>query len=41
MPSPGLTILSQIISPFISSFEAWARFETGDAGGALALIRTV
>lgn len=39
--SPGSTILSQIISPFISSFEAWARFETGDAGGALALIRTV
>jgi alpha-L-rhamnosidase len=39
--SPGSTILSQIISPFISSFDAWARFENGDADGALALIRTV
>ena len=39
--SPGSTILSQIISPFISSFDAWARFENGDAVGALALIRTV
>jgi alpha-L-rhamnosidase len=39
--SPGSTILSQIISPFISSFDAWARFENGDAAGALALIRTV
>ena len=39
--SPGSTILSQIISPFISSFETWARFQTGDAAGALALIRKV
>ena len=39
--SPGSTILSQIISPFISSFETWARFQTGDATGALALIRKV
>jgi alpha-L-rhamnosidase len=39
--SPGSTILSQIISPFISSFDAWARFENGDAAGALVLIRTV
>ena len=39
--SPGSTILSQIISPFISSFDTWARFENGDAVGALALIHTV
>jgi alpha-L-rhamnosidase len=30
-----------VISPFISSFEVWARFEAGDATGALDLIRTV
>jgi alpha-L-rhamnosidase len=30
-----------VISPFISSFEVWARFEAGDAKGALDLIRTV
>src|SRR6202008_3078473 len=30
-----------VISPFISGFEVWARFEAGDATGALALIRTV
>ena len=30
-----------VISPFISGFEAWARFEAGDATGALDLIRTV
>jgi hypothetical protein len=30
-----------VISPFISGFEAWARFEVGDATGALDLIRTV
>ena len=28
--SLGSTLLSQIISPFVSTFEAWARFETGD-----------
>jgi alpha-L-rhamnosidase len=39
--SPGSTLLSQIISPFISSFETWARFQTGDAAGALDLIRKV
>lgn len=36
-PASGFTI---IISPFASSFEAWARFEAGDAVGALSLIRT-
>jgi alpha-L-rhamnosidase len=36
-PASGFTV---IISPFASSFEAWARFEAGDAGGALSLIRT-
>lgn len=30
-----------VISPFISSYEVWARFEAGDATGALDLIRTV
>jgi rhamnulose-1-phosphate aldolase/alcohol dehydrogenase len=30
-----------VISPFISSFEVWARFEAGDATGALDLIRAV
>lgn len=30
-----------VISPFISGFEVWARFEAGDATGALNLIRTV
>jgi alpha-L-rhamnosidase len=30
-----------VISPFISGFEVWARFEAGDATGALDLIRTV
>jgi alpha-L-rhamnosidase len=37
-PASGFTV---IISPFSSSFEAWARFEAGDATGALSLIRTV
>jgi alpha-L-rhamnosidase len=37
-PASGFT---QIISPFSSTFEAWARFEAGDADGALSLIRTV
>jgi alpha-L-rhamnosidase len=36
-PASGFTV---IISPFASSFEAWARFEVGDAVGALSLIRT-
>jgi alpha-L-rhamnosidase len=36
-PASGFTV---IISPFASSFEAWARFEAGDAVGALSLIRT-
>jgi alpha-L-rhamnosidase len=30
-----------VISPFISGFEVWARFEAGDTAGALSLIRTV
>lgn len=30
---------SQVVSPFVSSFEVWARFEANDAAGALALIR--
>jgi alpha-L-rhamnosidase len=33
--------LSNVISPFVSGFEAQARFEVGDAVGALNLIRTV
>jgi alpha-L-rhamnosidase len=36
-PSSGFTV---IISPFSSSFEVWARFEAGDAAGAVSLIRT-
>ncbi|MBR8040250.1 hypothetical protein KDW85_17720 [Burkholderia cenocepacia] len=34
-------LLSQLISPFISSFDVAARFEAGDARGALSTIRTV
>jgi alpha-L-rhamnosidase len=33
--------LSNVISPFVSGFEAQARFEVGDTTGALNLIRTV
>jgi len=36
-PKSGFTV---IISPFLSSFETWARFESSDATGALSLIRT-
>ena len=39
-PAPQ-PLLSQLISPFISSLDVWARFQTGDADGALALIRKV
>ncbi|MCA8030965.1 alpha-L-rhamnosidase C-terminal domain-containing protein [Burkholderia cepacia] len=34
-------LLSQLISPFISSFDVAARFVAGDARGALSTIRTV
>jgi alpha-L-rhamnosidase len=41
-PGPfGPSNAPSIISPFISGFEARARFEAGDTGGALDLIRTV
>ncbi|HVW50023.1 MAG TPA: alpha-L-rhamnosidase C-terminal domain-containing protein [Trinickia sp.] len=34
-------VLSQVISPFVSSFDVWAHFETGDATGGLSIIRSV
>jgi alpha-L-rhamnosidase len=38
--APGSPYASfPVMSPFISSFEVWARFEAGDAAGALDLIR--
>ena len=40
--APGSPYASfPVMSPFISGFEVWARFEAGDATGALDLIRTL